>query len=199
MKDIKRVYLNIAIGIIVSLFIFELIYVHPVLVSTVFDGSWSIVDEYGNDLGNSFIELQVMYTPNPLSSSIGEFSFPIKTHLINTCEQNSVILGDTLYEIDILYNNKLVEKVQGRYLGTVNNNGTFVYNVVLLPRNQYTFKEIRHKYGLINLDAIGRILNHTSGKVLISGSTKLIIFIMYPYTKIITFVLLMSLIFLRYL
>lgn len=199
MNENRRAYLNIVIGITLSLFFFELIYVHPVLISTVFNGGWSIVDKYGNDLGNSFTELQVMYTPNPLSSSIGEFSFPISTYLINTCEQNSVVLGDTFYEIDLIYNNKLVEKVQGRYLGTVNNNGTFVYNVVLLPRNQYTFKEIRNKYGLINLDVRGRILNHTNGEVLISGSTNFSIFIIYPYTKIITFILLMSLLFLRYL
>jgi len=114
-------------------------------------------------------------------------------------EHKSVVLGDTLYEIDISYNNKVVERVQGIYLGAVSKNGTFVYNVVLLPRNQYTFKEIRNKYGLIKLDVTGKILNHTSGEVLISGNTKLAIFVMYPYTKIMTFILLMLLLFLRYL
>lgn len=199
MKNIRREYLNIGIGIILSLFIFELIYVHPVLTSTVFKGGLSIVDVYGNDLGNSFIEIQVVYTPKPSGSSIGEFSFPISTHLMKKCGQNSVILGDAFYEIDILYNNKLVEKVQGRYLGTVKKNGTFVYNVVLLPRNRYTFMEIRHKYGIINIDVTGRILNHTSDEVLVSGNTKLRLFTIYPYTKIITFVLLLTLLFLRYL
>ena len=199
MNNIRREYLNIGLGIIISLFIFELIYVHPVLTSTVFNRGISIVDVHGNDLGYSLIELQVVYTPDPLSSSIGHFSFPIKSHLMQKYEHKSVVLGDTLYEINILYNNKVVERVQGIYLGTVSKNGTFVYNVVLLPRNQYTFKEIRNKYGLIKLDVTGKILNNTNGEVLLSGSTKLVIFIMYPYTKIFTFLFLMLLLFVRYL
>jgi hypothetical protein len=199
MKNIRREYLNIGIGITLSLFIFESFYVHPVLTSTVFSGGWSIVDVNGNDLGYTYIELQVVYTPDPLSSSIGRFSFPMRNHLMEKCDQKSVVLGDTLYEIDIIYNNKVVERVQGIYLGSVSRNGTFVYNVVLLPRTQYTFKKIRNKYGLIELDIIGKILNHTSEEVLVSGGTKLTIFIMYPYIKIITFILLILLLFIRYL
>lgn len=199
MKNIRKEHLNIVIGITLSLFIFELSYVHPVLTSTVFSGGWSIVDVHGNDLGYSFVEMQVVYTPDPLSSSIGRFSFPLRNQLMEKCEQRSVVLGDTLYEINILHNNKTLEKIEGRYLGSVNNNGLIVYNVVLMPRNQYTFKEIRDKYGVIDIDVTGKIVNHTSGEVLILGKTKLNVFIMYPYTKIITFILLMLLLFIRYL
>jgi hypothetical protein len=199
MKNIRKKYLNIGIGITLSLFIFELSYVHPVLTSTVFSGGWSVVDMSGNDLGYSFVEMQVVYKPDPLSSSIGQFSFPLRNQLMEKCEQRSVVLGDTLYEINILYNNKTLEKIEGRYLGSVNHNGLFIYNVVLMPRNQYTFKEIRDKYGLINIDVTGKIVNHTSGEILVSGKTKLIIFIIYPHSKIITFILLTLLLFVRYL
>ena len=197
MKNIRKEYLNIGIGITLSLFIFELSYVHPVLTSTVFSGGWSIVDVHGNDLGYSFVEMAVAYTPDPFSTSIGRFSFPLRNQLMEKCEQRSVVLGDALYEIEILHNNKTLEKIQGRYMGTVNINGSSVYNVVLMPRNLYTFKGIRQKYGLLDIDIIGKILNHTSGEVLVSGKTNLTVFIMYPYTRIITFVLLLALIFLR--
>ena len=199
MKSIRREYLNIGIGITLALFIFELSYVHPVLTSTVFSGGWSIVDVHDNDLGRSFIEMQVAYTPDPLSSSIGQFSFPIRNHLMEKCEQKSVFLGDTLYEIETLHKNKTLEKIQGRYLGTVDIDGTSVYKVVLMPRNLYTFKGIRDKYGLVDIDIQGKILNHTSGEVLVSGNTKLTVFIMFPHTRIITFVLLLIHLFLRYL
>lgn len=199
MNNIRREYLNIGIGITLSLFIFELSYVHPVLTSTLFNGGWSIVDVRGNDLGTSYIEMQVVYTPNPLSSTIGRFSFPMRNHLMARCEQRSVILGDTVYEIEIMHSNNTLEIIQGRYLGSVINNGTSVYNVVLMPRNVYTFKGIRGEYGLLDFNVAGKILNHTSGEVLVSGNTKLTVFTMYPYTKIITFVSLLALIFLRYL
>jgi len=199
MKNIRREYLNIGIGITLSLFIFELSYVHPVLTSTVFSGGWSIVDVRDNDLGYSFIEMQVVYTPDPLGSSIGRFSFPLRNHLMEKCEQRSVFLGDTLYEIEISHNNNTLEKIQGRYLGTVIKNGTSVYKVVLMPRNLYPFKGIRDRYGLLDIDVIGKIINGTSGEVLVSGNTNLTVFIMYPYTRILTFVLLLVLIFLRYL
>jgi hypothetical protein len=198
-KNIRKEHLNIGLGITLSLLIFELIYVHPVLTSTVFEGGWSIIDVYGNNIGDSYIELLVVYTPKTSGSSIGEFSFPIRTHLLKRCEKNSIILGETYYEIDIIHNNKTIEKIQGRYLGSVKNNGTLAHNVVLLPRNQHTFSAIRNEYGLINIDVSGKILNQASGEMLLSGTTKLRVFIIYPYIKIITFVLLLTLLFLRYL
>jgi hypothetical protein len=114
-------------------------------------------------------------------------------------ETKTAILKELVYEIGVWRRGKLIEVRNSRYLGSLKveeKHPTF-FNVLFMPKTEYTFSELNKAYGLSNVEITGRIYNQTSGEQILSGKTTLLLFVFYPYTRIITSSMLFLLIFLK--
>lgn len=201
-KNGRHIILNIMLGIFLALLIAELTYQHPKYNKLVAEGIFEIITRDEKSLGEGITRIFVKYEPNPWGTSLGDFSFPIMTYMIKADagnETKTAILKELVYEIGIWRRGKLIEVRNSRYLGSlkVEEKHPIFFNVLFMPKTEYTFSELNKAYGLSNVEITGHIYNQTSGEQILSGKTTLLLFVFYPYTRIITSSMLFLIIFLK--
>ena len=192
--------LNILIGIFAALLIGELIYQQPFYESQITSGGFPVVTEDGEYLGHALSTIYVKYNPNTWGTSLGEFSFPVKTQIAEVKgKTRSVLLKDVVYEISIRWRGRLIERKDSRYLGPLNveEETGALFNVLFLPRTEHPMLELKRVYGLVKIEVTGRFYNKTSGEIISLGQTQVPIFILYPYVRLTTFSILFLMIFLK--
>ncbi len=187
----RHIVLNIMLGIFLALLIAELIYQHPRYDKLVTEGVFDIITRDKNYLGKGLTKVFVKYEPNPWGTSLGDFSFPITTCMIRAGagnETRTAFLKDTVYEIGVWWRGRLIEVRNSHYLGSLNVEKKYptFFNVLFMPKTEYTFSELNKACGLLNVEITGHIYNQKNGEYILYGKTTLSLFIFYPYTRIIT-------------
>lgn len=198
--DRREKILNTVIGVLSALLIAELIYRQPPFEELITSDGFQIVTKDGKHLGYAFSALYVRYNANPWGTSLGEFSFPVRTQLEEAPEgDRSALLKDIVYEVSIWRRDRLIESHESRYLGSLNpeEGASTFFNVLFLAKTQHPMEGLRRAYGPITVNVRGRFYNVTSGETISSGQTSVPIFILYPYTRLTTFSILFLIIFLK--
>jgi len=199
-NDRREKILNTLLGILSALLIAELIYQQPPYENLVTSGDFSAVTKDGENLGRAFSTLYVRYHANPWGTSLGEFTFPVRTQLVEEPDEiKSVLLKDIVYEVSLWWRDGLIERKCSHYLGSISTEeGTCVlFNVLFMTKIDHPMTELKRVYGPITIKVTGRFYNQTSGETISSGQIDLPIFILYPYTRLTTFSILFLIIFLK--
>ena len=199
-NDRREKILNALIGILSALLIAELIYQHPLYEKLITSGGFSVITKNGEKLGPAFSTLYVRYQANPWGTSLGEFTFPVRTQLMEEPNEiKSVLLKDIVCEVSLWWRDRLIERKDSHYLGSISTEeGTcIIFNVLFMTKTDYPMMELKNVYGPITIKVTGRFYNETSGETISSGQTDLQIFILYPYTRLITFSILFLILFLK--
>lgn len=199
-NDRREKILNALIGILSALLIAELIYQQPLYEKLITSGGFSVITKNGEKLGPAFSTLYVRYQANPWGTSLGEFTFPVRTQLMEEPNEiKSVLLKDIVCEVSLWWRDRLIERKDSHYLGSISTEeGTcIIFNVLFMTKTDYPMMELKNVYGPITIKVTGRFYNETSGETISSGQTDLQIFILYPYTRLITFSILFLILFLK--
>jgi len=199
-KNRNERMLNILIGIFLALLISELIYQQPSFEDSITSSKFLVITKDGKCLGYAYSTLFIKYNANPWGTSLGDFSFPIRTQLVETpAEIRSVLLKDVAYEVSLWRNDKLIESQESCYLGSINieEETDVIFNVLFLAKTEHPMTELVGVFGPIKIRVTGRYYNNTSGETISSGQIYLPIFILYPNTKLATFCILFITIFIK--
>jgi hypothetical protein len=149
---------------------------------------FQLITVEGEKLGRAFSTIVLQHEPN---TDFGKFMIVIRTQVSEPLWRYSVFPKDVRYCINFWLDSRLIERVEGNYLGASNpDQGRVIYNSILLPSNSHPMTALVSLYGDVVLTVEGSFYNSTSTEILAKGQEDVNMFIIPSSAGLVNFVLL---------
>jgi hypothetical protein len=181
----KDFFYAFCIAVLLALNIFIFLYQEPNYQEDIVCSEFQLLTQDGKDLGWAFSTINLQYQPN---RNIGRFLILINTEVGQPYWHHPIYSKEVHYRVSFWHKSRLIEQIDGAYLGAMNPNySRKIYNAILLHMEPLEFR-----YGKIRLTIEGAFYNVTSNEVLTENTFELNLFIINPYIRIISFLLLIG-------
>ena len=184
-KHHQNLIISVGLGILLASNIFVNLYNQPKFDLDIMQFNYKLLTPDGKDLGLALSTTKLRYIPG---RNWGKFLFLIETNVSEPYLEHSIFLKDLEYKIVIKQNSKIIEQIEGNYLGSLNSERRNVmYRAVFLPSDRYPMNDIKSTYGKILLNFESSFYNTSDNNIMAIGNIDVDLYIMHPSTRIVLF------------
>lgn len=181
----QNIVFSVGIGILLALNIFVNIYNQPKFDLDIVQLNYELLTQDGKDLGLALTTIKMRYIPG---RNWGKFLLLIETNVSEPYLDHSIFSRDLLYKIVIKQNSRIIEQIEGKYLGSLNSqHRNVMYRAFFLPSDIYPMNNIKSTYGKILLNFEGSFYNTSDNNVTVSRNIDVDLYIIHPSTRFVLF------------
>ncbi len=181
----QEIVYAIIVGAILAILFFLSLYQHPKYNIDIVQSDFHLVTQEEINLGWAFSTISLRYYPD---RTIGRFYINIQTEVSEPYWRHSVSSKDIIYRISFWWKSRLIEQVEGNYLGSLNpESGRIMFSGFSLPSINRPMTVIRSRHGKMKLSVEGTFFNVTNNEVIANKTEDFHLFIIHPNVKLLTF------------
>lgn len=203
MKSFDRDLLYLPLlGILSSLLILTLLYRSPSYSFVLIESDFVLRTEGGDDLGRSFSSITIECSPEISTFSLipehYTFLFSVHTQISELPNETSVFSSNLYYNVSLILNSKFVDRIVGNYLGSpLEDADRNLFYAIRLPSHSHPLIKVRDAHGILKLGFRGGFYNYTEKTFLEEGRSEIRVFKLHPFSRILSFLILFSIIIIR--
>jgi len=184
-KDLRKKLYGFILGISLAFFVFTWSYRQPESEFDLTNFNFRLVTEDMQDLGWAFSTIGLRYRPGGV---LGRLYVIIGTDVSEPIWRSSIFPRDIGYNISVSWGSKLLEQIDGSYLGALHpDRGRTMYMVFTLPSGKHPMDALRKSvYGGVTISVRGVFYNITSKEICADKTKDLSIFIMPASSKLVS-------------
>lgn len=184
-KHHQNIIISVGLGILLASNIFVNLYKQPKYDLEIMQFNYKLLTPDGKDLGLALSTTKLRYIPG---RNWGKLLFLIETNVSEPYLDHSIFLKDLTYRLLIKQNSRIIEQIEGNYLGALNSEQKNVmYKAIFLPSDKYPMNDIKLTYGKILLNFESSFYNNTDNNIMAIGNIDIDLFIIHPSTRIVLF------------
>ena len=187
-KNVQDAVFSTFLAIILVVNIFVFVYQHPVYEKEFLRANFKLLTHEGVDLGYSTSSLKINYRSG---RHPGKFLLSIKTEASKPLYYQSIDSRDIHYKVSFIWRSMPVTSIEDAYFGAmIPERGEVMYSTFNIPSGKYQMRKLEHVFGVGRMVIEAEFFNSTSDTIIAKGREELLLLLIQPSIKPVSFTIL---------